>query len=81
MHSDLGADTLILWFVKFPHVYSPAELLHRTRIQFSQRGFLLGREMRSMGKLDLLAELAKLHEVAAWCGGAGCGAYCRGCDE
>lgn len=72
----LGADTLIKWFVTFPHVYSPEEIQRRSRPQFSQRGFLMAAEMRAMEKKDLMTELAKTHAIAAYCGGPSCGMMC-----
>lgn len=77
VYDRLGPETLLRWFVQFPHVYSPEELLRRTRPQFSQRGFMRIAGLRNLSKDELLAELAKDHAVAAWCGGPSCGPQCR----
>jgi len=77
VYDVLGQEAVLRWFVTYPHIYSPEELQRRSRPQFSQRGFLEVLAMRSMNKESLMEELAKSHAIAAWCGGPGCGAYCR----
>lgn len=77
VYDVLGADVVLRWFMTYPHVYSPDELLRRTRPQSSERGFLLIRSLRSANRTEVLEELAKTHEIALWCGGPNCGPQCR----
>lgn len=79
-YDKLGSDTLIRWFITYPHAYSPEELLRRTRPQFSERGFMRTAELRRMSKKKLLKELAPSREIAAYCGGPSCGPYCMECS-
>jgi hypothetical protein len=76
---QLGSETLLRWFITFPHVYSPDELQRRTRPLFSQRGFFEIQGLRKLRKDELLLELSKTHHIAAYCGGPNCGPQCKEC--
>lgn len=79
VYEELGVDVLLRWFVKYPHIYSPEEMLRRTKLQSSQRGFIKMKELKTFSKDALLEELKKDHDILAYCGGHGCGRYCKDC--
>lgn len=79
VHDRLGPDTLVKWFVTFPHLYSPDEMQRRTRPVSSQHGFMNAERLRNLPKDALISELSKSWHIAAWCGGPNCGAQCEEC--